>query len=472
MAVPIHTFRRDFIKQSSAALGAAALSSCPAPSSRPNIVLIVADDLGFADIGIQGAPDIDTPNIDRLGINGIQFTRAYAGGAICAPSRSALLSGRYAAMLGQYYNPPDGQEPPGWGLPLDVMNLGEFFTAEGYATGYIGKWHQGISPVQHPNVRGYAYFAGSTGRPRHLMQPFEGDPIHFQTQINGTIVTERAYVTEFYATQAVEFVRRNQATPFFLHWSDFAPHKPFASDTAWNVPQAYLDRVAHIEDPARRGYAATITALDDGVGRLLTELESLNILNNTFIIFTNDNGGEEAFASSGPYRGGKASPYEGGVRVPMLWHWPDRISTPDILSFPIHHVDLWPTLGALASPSRVRQAIDIDGVDLSPFVFGRRGGSTPHERLFWSPVPSQGLIWEGPWKLYRSDRYDTFELYNLEDDPSESRNLAQRLSDVVAQLSATLADWRTGIAAPQWEPSAKADWPGTQDLLYLRDDQG
>ncbi len=460
------------MKQGTAALGAAALSSCPAPISLPNIILIVADDLGFADIGIQGAPDIDTPNIDRLGIDGIQFTRAYAGGAICAPSRSSLLSGRYAAMLGQYYNPPEGQEPPGWGLPLDVMNLGEFFSAEGYATGYIGKWHQGISPVQHPNVRGYAYFAGSTGRPRHLMQPFEGDPIHFQTQINGTIVTERAYVTEFYAARAIDFVRTNQSTPFFLHWSDFAPHKPFLSNTEWNVPRAYLDRVAHIEDPARRGYAATITALDDGVGDLLAELETLGILNNTLIIFTSDNGGDEAFASSGPYRGGKASPYEGGVRVPMLWHWPDRISTPDILSFPMHHIDLWPTLGALPSPLGVSRSPNVDGVDLSPFVFGRQRERGPHERLFWSPVPSNAVIWEGPWKLLRVDRYNLTELYNLEDDPSESRNLAQRLPDVVAQLNATLADWRAGIAPPQWEPPAKAKWQASPGLFAPPDDEG
>ncbi|MCX6636128.1 MAG: sulfatase-like hydrolase/transferase, partial [Acidobacteria bacterium] len=378
--------------------GAAALPLAAAPRPRPNVIVILADDLGYADVGFTGAKDIPTPNIDRIARAGVRFTNAYVSHPFCSPTRAGLMTGRYQQRFGHENNPRYDPNDRVSGLPADQVTLAQVLSEAGYATGIAGKWHLGATPEMHPLRRGFReqfgfiggghdYFkAGGVDERREYFIPFQRD---------GKPVAESEYLTDALSREAGAFVRRHAGDPFFLYVAYNAPHTP------QQVTEKYLGRFAGIQDPQRRNYAAMISAMDDGIGGLLDTIDELKLGAETLIFFLSDNGGPVGIngSSNQPFRGAKGTLYEGGI-----------------------------ALAGAKNPAGVK----LDGVDLMPHLTGK-AKRPPHERLFWRTGGGvQYAVREGRYKLYRNE--DGAQLYDLEADPGETRDVAAEHKDVFERL--------------------------------------
>jgi len=435
--------RRLFLKTTG--LGAAALAfgrgACAAPPRKPNIIVILADDLGWGELGVQGCRDIPTPNIDSIATGGVRFSDAYVSCPVCAPTRAGLMTGRYQQRFGFETNPgPEAQADPSFGLPLDQVTIAERLKGFGYATGAVGKWHLGYQPQFHPTRRGFDEFFGFLGGANgYLSDKRSGDILR------GTeVVEEPEYLTDAFGREAVAFIDKHAAAPFFLYLPFNAVHNPL------QATDEYLQRFADIEDSKRRTYAAMTAAMDDNVGKVLEALRAHALQDDTLVVFISDNGGPtpQTTSSNGPLKGFKGQTYEGGIRVPMMARWPGHLPAGQVCDHPVIALDIHPTAVAAAGEA-VSPDWKLDGVDLLPFVTGGAAGQ-PHEMLLWR-FQQHSAIRQGEWKLVRGPQSQAWELYNLQDDIGEQRDLAPEQPDRAKAMEAAWGAWNAELMDPQWK---------------------
>ena len=420
------------------------------PARQPNIIVIVGDDMGYADLGVHGCQDIPTPNLDALATGGVRFTNGYVSGPYCSPTRAGLLTGRYQTRFGHEFNPGGGESATEKGLPLSETTIADRLKSAGYATGLVGKWHLGNTHEFHPQQRGFDEFFGFLGG-AHPYRAGEGVAI-----LRGDEpVDEEEYLTDAFARETVDFVERHRESPFFLYLAFNAVHTPMQAD------DARLKKFASIADPKRRTYAAMMSAMDDAIGALLAKLEESGLEDNTLVFFISDNGGPVMNGTSvngsnnGPLRGSKRTTLEGGVRVPFFVKWPARIPAGKSYEKPAIQLDFLPTALAAAGVE-VLPEWKLDGVDLLPYINGENEES-PHGSLYWR-FGQQTAIRYGDWKLVKYDpvvdggrgRATPAKLYNLADDAGEEHDLFAENPEKAAALQAVWDEWNKGNVPPKW----------------------
>ncbi len=466
----------------------------------PNIILIVADDLGWNDLTFNGGGvaegSVPTPHIDSLATDGVWFTNGYSASGTCAPSRAAIMSGRYPTRFGFEFTPtPSGmpqmvarlsrREGPvetityfdqvvddldydQKGMPADEISLAETLKGAGYHTVHIGKWHLGRSNGMAPHDQGFdesllmhsgLYLPEDDPNVVNSKQDF--DPIdrflwkallHAASFNGGAAFKPRGYITDYYTEEAVKVIEANKERPFFLYLAHWAPHTPL------QATKEDYDALSHIEDHKLRVYAAMIRALDRGVGQVLDALRASGLEDNTLVMFTSDNGGAHYIdipEVNAPFRGWKISYFEGGIHVPFFMKWPGAIPPGTQFDAPVHHFDLYATAAAAAA-APVPTDRKMDGVNLLPFAAGAVGEAvgdgpppTPHENLFWRGGHYQVVI-SGGWKLQRTERPDKVWLFNLAEDPTEQANVADQNPAQVARLTALLDAHNAEQQPPAW----------------------
>lgn len=412
------------------------------PAERPNILLIVSDDQGYADAGFQGSRDLATPHLDRLAASGIRFTNGYVTHPFCSPTRAALLTGRYQQRFGHernpFYDPADRRE----GLPLSETLLPERLRPAGYVTGWIGKWHLGAAPEFRPGRRGFDETYGFIGGGHRFRDWHEDIAVEYQVPIerNGRPDPIPAHLTPALGTEAGAFIRRHAAQPWFLYLAFNAPHMPH------EPTEERLARFAAITDPVRRKYAAQLSLMDDAIGEALAALQATGQTGRTLVFFFSDNGGPISVNGSlnTPLRGAKGSVYEGGFRVPFVITWPDRLPAGRVDHRAVSSVDVFATTLAAAG---VVMPTDrkYDSVNLLPYLRGENP-APPHERLFWRSGALLAVR-EGDWKLVRGAG-PADELYDLTADIGETRDLAANRPEVKARLAAALDAWNRELVEP------------------------
>ncbi len=435
------------------ALLVAAFGTCsstgaiPSGARPPNLLVLLADDMGYGDVGYHGCRDIPTPNIDALAARGVRFTDAYATAPICAPSRAGLLTGRYQQRFGFEFNPRREQ-----GLPVVEKLVSDRLHAMGYVTGLLGKWHLGSTEAMRPLRRGFDEFFGF----------LEGHSTYFEAPLwrGNEEVKEPEYLTDAFAREAVSFVERHRGKPWFLFVSFNAVHDPM------EATKDRLARFPNIGNDQRRIYAAMTVAMDEAVGRVLQALKESGQAENTLVVFANDNGGPtlpgttQNASSNAPLRGSKRTLLEGGIRVPLVLAWPGHLK-PSVWQTPVILTDVTATLMTAAGvpSSEFRQT---DGVDLLPFLLKERSG-IPHEVLYWR-LGDQAAIRRGDYKLVRYDsNADTelgpnqpatdFKLYHLGKDIGETHDLASAEPERAASMAADWAAWNATLVPPSWRNS-------------------
>lgn len=404
------------------------------PEQKPNIVFILADDHGYGDLGVHGALDVQTPNLDRLAQDGARFTDFYANHPICAPSRAGLLTARYQHRFGFENNGPMGRDSPN-GLPRDVPTVPERLKAVGYTTGMTGKWHLGFMPFHAPTARGFDFYYGTLlGAMAYVPDGASGS----KTVLRGTEIEPMpAHVTEAFGGEAVSFIEQNKNDPFFLYVSFTAVHAPM------QTTQSYLDRFPNVSDPKRRIYLGMLAAMDDAIGNIVAAIDDNGLAENTLIMFSSDNGGPtwQTTSANRPLNGVKALTLEGGIRVPTIVRWRGTIPEGQVLStMGIGH-DLTATALAVAG---VDQDDDLDGVNLMPYLTGSATGDA-HERLYWRLGP-QGAMRQGPWKLVKVG--DVSYLFNLDSDIGERTNLAEEMPERLQTMDERWQAWSDSMQRP------------------------
>jgi arylsulfatase A-like enzyme len=446
-------------------------------TKRPNIVFILADDLGYTDLGCYGSKYYETPNIDRLAADGMRFTNGYTCGPNCQPTRAALMSGQYGPRTGVYtvgsidrfawqtrpLRPVDNVTA----LPLEKVTIADTLKKAGYATGMFGKWHLGNDAKHHPSQRGFDEAIESAG-------------VHFDFKTNPpTDYPKGQYLADFLTDHAVDFIERHKNEPFFLYLPHYGVHAPH---------RAKPELIARFKDKKPAGghhdptYAAMIASVDESVGRIVAKLDELKLADNTLVIFSGDNGGvggyvragldKEGITDNAPLKGGKGMLYEGGIRNSYIFRWKTKIKPGTTNDTPINSVDLYPTLvevsGATAPPS-----YPLDGMSYTPLLTGAKQ-SLVHHAIFWhfpgylGAGPGQwrtkpaGAVRSGDWKLLEFFEDGKLELYNLKNDIGEQHNLANENPEKTKQLHDKLAAWREKVGAKM---------PGTNTIAKDGSDQ-
>jgi arylsulfatase B len=452
-----------------------------ASSQAPNVIVIMADDLGYGDTSVYGSTIIKTPNIDALAADGVRFTRGYVTHPVCAPSRAALMTGRYQERFGYEFNPV-GRDRDSGVDPNQVM-LPALMKSAGYVTGLVGKWHLGSSKGYHPLDRGFdEYFGVLTGATSFMLSLAPGDDeytppgseastrttppppgpdtrpadVRMQEMRAGAgvyrgrnEVVEPAYLTEAFTREAVSFISRNKTKPFFLYLAHTAPHTPL------QATKKYLDRYRHVEDRGQRIYAAMVSALDDGVGEIRQTLQREGLSDRTLIVFLSDNGCAGyvlGACTNAPLSGFKGEHLEGGVRIPFILSWPGRLPAGRIDASPASSLDIAATAVAL---SGTRPSVTLDGRNLMPRF---TGADTALRTLFWRAGPTQAMI-EGGWKLWVAEKAgpdgagagEHVMLFDLQSDPAERTNLARARPEIVAAMRKAFDAWSSQMSPPQWE---------------------
>ncbi|NCO33624.1 MAG: sulfatase-like hydrolase/transferase [Armatimonadetes bacterium] len=410
---------------------------------RPNILLILADDLGYGDVGVQGCADIPTPHIDSIAANGVRFTDGYATCPVCAPSRAGLMTGRYQQRFGFEHNPgPEEHTDPDFGLPLTETSLAERLKQVGYVTGLFGKWHLGFKPEFAPQQRGFNEFFGFLGGTNsYLPSPLyrKRSPILRCAEP----VDESEYLTDAFARETVAFIDRHRNDPWFAYLTFNAVHTPL------QATEQYLSRFAHIQDEKRRTYAAMSAAMDDAVGRVLTKVRELKLEENTLVMLLSDNGGptRQTTSSNAPLRGYKGDVWEGGVRVPFMAQWKGRIPRGKVLHAPTSSLDILPTAVAAAGVP-VSPHWKLDGVNLLPYLSGRNPGK-PHNTLYWR-MGDKHAVRHGDWKLVVDGAQSKPSLYNLAEDIGEKSDRAAQKPRKLKRLTDLYNAWDAQMEKPRW----------------------
>jgi len=437
-----------------------------------NVILINIDDLGWADLSVQGSTYYETPHIDGLASAGIRFTDAYAAASVCSPTRSAIMTGRYPARIGitdwirsefqegtipedrrnptEYVVEPDKklQTPPNplW-MEHDEVTVAEVLKEAGYTSAHIGKWHLGTEDW-YPETQGFDINIGGTdfGQPPSFFDPYYNESQGYIENLQSR--EEGEYLTDREADEAIKFIRDHQDSPFFLHLAHYAVHTPI---------QAKQELIARFEAKPTTNqkdseYAAMVYSVDQAVGRIVHELKNLELIDHTLIIFTSDNGGlidqnGDRYTDNAPLRSGKGYPYEGGIRVPLIISWPQQVEPAQVSYQPVLSIDLMPTIieaaGAQMPPDR-----QIDGLSLLSHITTDVAGPLDREELIWHfphyrvglTIRPYSIIRSGNWKLIRWWEGPGFELYNLREDIGEQNNLADEMPDKVNDLNALLLE--------------------------------
>lgn len=437
---------------------AALTLSAASPAQRPpNVIVILTDDQGYHDVGFNGCDDIPTPNIDSIASGGVKFTNGYVSYSVCSPSRAGLLTGRYQQRFGHERNPRWEPQNPRSGLPLTERTLADVLGQVGYRTGIIGKWHLGAHPDLHPQRRGFQEFFGMLGGGhRYFPEEFtitdplkaknEADTYRLKIERDGKPVETKQYLTDEFSDEAVRFVTRHRDQPFFLYLAYNAPHAPLQAS------EKYLSRFAAIKNPRRRTYAAMVSAVDDGVGRLLAQLRELKLEENTIIFFLSDNGGPTAdnASNNAPLRGAKGSPWEGGWRVPFAVQWPAGLPRGRVYDQPVSSLDIFATAVALAS-APTDPARPLDGVNLVPFLTGKSTGA-PHETIFLRMHDKGAFaVRRGDLKLVIPDAKTPAQLYHLATDIREAKDVSNDHPDAMRELSDRLKVWNAQLIPPVFD---------------------
>lgn len=407
-------------------------------ANRPNVVLIVTDDGGWADFGFNGCKDYSTPNMDRIANDGVKFTAGYVTGPVCSPSRAGLLTGRYQSRFGHEYNITSGKTQ---GLPLGEKLVSDRFKQLGYRTAAFGKWHLGGAKGYQPFERGfdvsYGFISGSRGYLGETDAQAKDNEKAWRR--NGTPVIEKEYSTDAIARECVGFINQQDKEPFFIYAAFNCPHSPM------QAKPGYEEKFSGIADKQRRTLAAMMRSQDEAVGSILSTLKAKGLEDNTLVWLINDNGaGTYWHFDNGPWHGRKGSLFEGGVRVAFAARWPGHI--PPALEYrnAVSSLDIAATsLAATGEPL----ARELDGVDLLPLL---KHGSTakPHETLFWRYLPAAAVL-DGEWKLILMDG-KPLALYDLSRDPSETRNLAADQPEKCRQLAGKFETWDRANVPPAW----------------------
>ena len=487
-------------------------------ASPPNVIVILADDLGYGDIGANGSTVISTPNIDELAANGVRLTDGYVSAAVCSPMRAGLFTGRYQNRFGYEYNPTANYERNAdaeLGLPEDETTLGDMMREAGYATGLVGKWHLGFREQYHPLKRGFDEFFGHLGGGTSYVDPNDQtahrwprrEPAATEPGAVGSapVVGDRGdgpraimdgyevvevdeYLTDVFADRAVSFIERHAEEPFFLMLAPNAPHTPI------QATDKYVSRYAHIEEEGARIFAAMVSSVDDMVGRVTATLREHGLEENTLVVFISDNGCinymPAVICTNSPLSGGKRYHLDGGIRVPYLVKWPAGLPQGEVYSQPASALDLYATFAAAAGSDAGTE----DSVNLLPYLRGEIE-EPPHEVLFWRSLPN-AAVRSGKWKLWRVDLTDQDPasvlsrggrllaeedyppvsthgqitvLHDLEADIGERENVAGEHPEVVERLEAALAAWEAELAEPMWTSrrSTLAELHGQAIQLYF-----
>jgi arylsulfatase A-like enzyme len=482
----------------------------------PNIIVIVADDLGYNDISLHGGVAngrVPTPNIDALAREGVQVDAGYTANATCSPSRAAIMTGRYGSRFGFEFTSapvafsrylshggPDalhqpifhedrvGDVPPveTLGLPPQEITIAEHLRGAGYHTIHIGKWHLGESADLRPEAQGFDESLGfMMGAAMYLPRNDDGvvnaylpfDPIDrflwanlpYAVQFNGgQRFRPDGYITDYFTDEAVAAIEANRNRPFFMYLAYNAPHTPLQAS------RADYEALADIEDHTERVYGAMILALDRGVGRVMQALREHGLDENTLVIFTSDNGGAWYVGMPNlnrPYRGWKATFFEGGIRTPFFARWPARLPAGGHIAGPAMHIDIFATAAAAAGAA---PAHEIDGVNLLPFLRGEENAA-PHQALFWRSGPYRAVRY-GDWKLQVSETPDRVWLFNLREDPTEQHDRSSDYPERVAELRALIEAQNQAMPPPLWpallegpvriDVPLNAPWREDQEYVY------
>ena len=419
-----------------ASLPASTVPAHAADARKPNVLVILSDDVGWAEYGFQGGKDIPTPNIDSIARNGVRFPQGYVSGPYCSPTRAGLLTGRYQTRFGHENN----RVPVVSGLPLTETTIADRLRAQGYATCAIGKWHLGVKPEFRPTRRGFDEFFGTLAN----------TPYYHPTQFVDSRLSEDVrpvtgndfYTTDRYAGRAVDWLEKNKEKPWFLYLPFNAQHAPL------QAPKMYLDRFPNITGETRKTFAACMSAMDDAVGKVLAKVRELGQEDNTLIVFTSDNGGptRQTTSSNGPLRGFKATTWEGGVRVPFCIQWKGTLPAGKTYDHPIIQLDILPTALAAAG-SKIDPSWKLDGVDLKPYLTGERSDQ-PHETLYWR-FGKQWAVRHGDWKLLVGNAGSGRpELYHLSEDLGEKTDLASNDPVKLKELQGIYDRWNAEQAEP------------------------
>lgn len=424
-----------------------ALSSpAAAPAERPNILVIVADDLGYADVGFQGCKDIPTPHLDALAKRSVRCTSGYVTHPFCSPTRAGLLTGRYQQRFGHENNPAWLPESTVAGLPLSQTTLPTVLKTAGYATAAIGKWHLGAHPQFHPNQRGFDDYYGMLGG-GHIYLPGAkgGAEYNIPMNRNGKDEPLTGYLTDVLGQEAAAYIQKSSAKPWFLYLAFNAPHTPL------QVTEKQLNRVGHITDETRRNYAGLVVGMDDALGVVTKALRDSGQEQNTLVWFFSDNGGPVGVTHSDntPLRGAKGQVFEGGVRVPFLISWPGKLAEGKDFAPPVHSLDVFATAVALAG-AKIPTTHQPEGMDLLPYLTGTKSGA-PHERLFWrAGGGARSAVREGDWKLVQGEGAKA-QLFNLATDIGEVKDLSSEKPEVLARLMQAYSEWNRGNIPPLFE---------------------
>ena len=437
-------------------------------AAKPNVVIILADDLGYADISTYGIKRINTPNIDRIAKSGVAFTDGYSAAPVCSPSRAGLNTGRHPDRFGFEFNngPAQRDIELNLGIPKDEIILAKALKGQGYHTGLIGKWHLGSNDDFYPTNRGYDEFVGFlTGATSYINPKAPGVivskpdgsqaiPPAKRTPPNRIIEgaerkfidNEDRYLTEYLGERAVDYIKRNAAldTPYFLFAAFNAPHDPLMT------MQKYYDRFPQIQDEGMRVYASMISALDDQVGAIVDAVEASGENNNTIIYFMSDNGCAayiKGICDCQPLRGGKLSHYEGGTRVPFMMRWPGHVEGGQVYRKVVSTMDVFTTSLTAAGGSLPNDRV-FDGVDLMPYLAGKNAG-IPHDQLAWRRTPNASIR-KGDWKMWKDLSGKFTYLFNLKDDPNEANNLADKEPAKLKELTDAFNQWARDMKDPAW----------------------
>ncbi len=425
---------------------------------KPNLVVILADDMGYGDISTYGSPGVPTPNLDAIARQGTRFTDGYVSCAVCSPSRVALLTGRYQQRFGHEFNSgsPEREAEVNFGIPKQATILPQMLKPAGYRSGVFGKWHLGVREGYHPLDRGFDEFVGFlpggndfvTGRtPGAQIAAVRGEGEAMPKQRQHTLMRGREpfsddrYLTDLLSSEAADFIGRNREQPFFLYLAYNAIHTPLQATTR------YLDRFAGIANPKHRVLAAMTAALDDGVGSVMSKLRETNLERDTMLVFLSDNGCPvvTGAGTNHPLNGEKATYFEGGIRIPYMMRWPGRIPGGKTYREPVVSRDIVPTfLNAAAVPSQIQ----FDGTNLLPFLNG--GSGAPHDVLYWRGGKGRAVR-KGKWKLLEfGDNYT--KLFDLQADIGEKKDVSAANPDVVRELKSAWTAWSNTMAKPGWPP--------------------
>jgi arylsulfatase A-like enzyme len=434
-----------------------------ADAKKPNVILIVGDDMGYGDIGCHGCKDIPTPHIDSLARDGVRCSNGYVSGPYCSPTRAGLLTGRYQNRFGHEFNPGGtAKGEPNHGLPMTETTLANRFRAAGYRTGMVGKWHLGYGDKLVPTARGFEEFFGFLGG-AHPYTPPKGS---HRGIYRGTMeVEEREYLTNAFSREALAYIDRHAKEPFFLYLAFNAVHGPM------HPSEKHLKQFEGIKDEKRRTYATMMASMDDAIGKVLAKLKDAGIDDDTLVVFISDNGGPEPVNASdnGPLNGGKATTWEGGVRVPFLLRWKAGLPAGKVYDHPIIQLDLLPTVLAAAGV-KPEPTWKLDGVNLLPYFRGETTDA-PHAALYWR-FGGQMAIRAGDWKLVKAvtgvgragggggasrrekATVDGAKLFNLANDIGEQTDVTAKHPEKVKELAALWQKWDAQLNDPAWGPPA------------------